>query len=323
MKKLLTLTMAALTAIVLAACGSASADDVIITNSGNISSEDLLDELLASEDAEMIIRSTVLKTILEDKYEVSDEDVDERFEELKEGAGENFDLILQTQGITEEQLKDDLRLSILQEQLFSEDLDITEEDIENFYEMMGVEVEASHILVEDEDLAKELIKELEDGADFAELAKEHSIDPGTAEEGGDVGGFTVGQFVIEFTEAAHALDVGEISEPVKSDHGFHIIKVTDKNEVDEIGTLEENRNFIFQSLIDAKLSQEDANAKINALIEDADVEIKLDQFKDLFDAPAESDIPTDGMEENPEMDMNDMQDEDSNENEANNNNENE
>src|SRR5699024_1173487 len=153
--------MVALTTIILAACGSDKADDVITTNAGNISSEELLNELLASEDAEMIVRTAVLKKVLADKYEASDEEVEERLEELKAGAGENYDLILQAQGINEEQLKDDLRLSILQEQLFSDGIDITEEEIEDFYAMMGEEVEASHILVEDEELANKLIKELE------------------------------------------------------------------------------------------------------------------------------------------------------------------
>src|SRR5699024_8166790 len=137
-----------------------------------------------SQDAEIIIRQVVLEKILNDKYEASDEDVEQRLEELKENAGDNYELILQSQGLTEDELKDDLRLTILQEQLFADGLDITDEEMEDFYEMMSEEVEASHILVEDEELANDLIKELEDGADFAKLAKEHSIDPGTAEEGG-------------------------------------------------------------------------------------------------------------------------------------------
>src|SRR5699024_9430104 len=137
--------------------------------------------------------------------------------------------------------------------------------------------------------------------------------------GGDVGTFTVGQFVIEFTEAAHALDVGEISEPIKSDFGYHIIKVTDKNKVDDVGSLEDNRNFIFQSLIDAKVSQEEANAKLNKLIEEAYVEVNLDQFKDIIDASAEGDILTEGIEEKPQFDMNqnegETKEENNNENE--------
>lgn len=289
MKKIITLAMTAMIVVLLAACGSGNSKNVITSKAGNITEEELLNELLQSQDAEVIIRTAVLKRVLDDQYDVSDEDVEKRLEELKENAGDNYDLILQSQGITEEQLIDDLKLALLQEQAFADGLDITDEDFEAFYEMMSEEVEASHILVEDEEQAKDLIKQLEDGADFAELANEHSIDPGTAENGGEVGFFSVNQFVFEFTEAAHALDVGQISEPIKSDFGYHIIKVTDKRDVEDIGTLEENRSFIFQSLIEAKMSQDEANKKLNQLILDANVEVKLDQFKDLFKPTAAED----------------------------------
>jgi peptidyl-prolyl cis-trans isomerase C len=89
------------------------------------------------------------------------------------------------------------------------------------------EVRARHILVETEDKAKELVAQLKKGADFAKLAKENSKDPGSA-DGGDLGYFTKDQMVPEFAEAAFKLDKGKISDPVKSQFGFHIIKVEDK-----------------------------------------------------------------------------------------------
>jgi peptidyl-prolyl cis-trans isomerase C len=89
------------------------------------------------------------------------------------------------------------------------------------------EVRASHILVETEEKAKELVAQLNKGADFAKLAKENSKDPGSA-DGGDLGYFTKDQMVPEFAEAAFKLDKGKISDPVKSQFGFHIIKVEDK-----------------------------------------------------------------------------------------------
>jgi parvulin-like peptidyl-prolyl isomerase len=94
------------------------------------------------------------------------------------------------------------------------------------------EVSASHILVEDEALAKELIAELKAGADFAELAKEHSID-GSAADGGRLGTFGRGAMVPEFETAAFALQVGEISDVVQSQFGYHIITVTDKMQGNE------------------------------------------------------------------------------------------
>lgn len=90
------------------------------------------------------------------------------------------------------------------------------------------EVRASHILVKTEDEARDVIRQLGEGADFGELAKQHSSD-GSAQNGGDLGFFGPGRMVPEFESAAFALDVGGYSqEPVKSQFGFHVIKLTDK-----------------------------------------------------------------------------------------------
>jgi peptidyl-prolyl cis-trans isomerase C len=89
------------------------------------------------------------------------------------------------------------------------------------------EVHARHILVETEDEAKAIEAELKKGADFAELAKTKSKDPGAA-DGGDLGFFTKDQMVPEFSAVAFALEPGKISDPVKSQFGWHIIKVEEK-----------------------------------------------------------------------------------------------
>lgn len=89
------------------------------------------------------------------------------------------------------------------------------------------EVHARHILVETEDEAKAVKAELDKGADFAELAKKKSKDPG-ASDGGDLGFFTKEQMVPEFSDVAFKLEPGKISDPVKSQFGWHIIKVEEK-----------------------------------------------------------------------------------------------
>jgi peptidyl-prolyl cis-trans isomerase C len=89
------------------------------------------------------------------------------------------------------------------------------------------EVRARHILVEKEEDAKAILAELKKGADFAQLAKQKSKDPG-ASEGGDLGYFTKDQMVPEFATAAFKLEKGQISDPVKTQFGWHIIKVEDK-----------------------------------------------------------------------------------------------
>jgi peptidyl-prolyl cis-trans isomerase C len=90
------------------------------------------------------------------------------------------------------------------------------------------EVRARHILVPTEDEAKAILAEIKKGTDFSELAKQKSKDPGAAAEGGDLGYFTKEQMVPEFAEVAFRLEKGQVSDPVKTQFGWHIIKVEDK-----------------------------------------------------------------------------------------------
>src|SRR3984885_7287058 len=109
----------------------------------------------------------------------------------------------------------------------------TDENMKKVYEEAAKqisgeqEVHARHILVETEDQAKKIEEELKKGADFAELAKKESKDPG-ASDGGDLGFFTKDQMVPEFSAAAFALEPGKISDPVKTQFGWHVIKVEEK-----------------------------------------------------------------------------------------------
>lgn len=90
-----------------------------------------------------------------------------------------------------------------------------------------MKVRASHILVKDEETAKRLKSEIDGGADFADVAKKHSLCP-SKENGGDLGFFGKGQMVKEFEDAAFSLEEGEVSAPVKTQFGYHLIVVTEK-----------------------------------------------------------------------------------------------
>ena len=90
------------------------------------------------------------------------------------------------------------------------------------------EVRARHILVPTEAEAKKILEDLKKGTDFAELARQKSKDPGAAAEGGDLGWFTKDQMVPEFAETAFKLEKGQLSDPVKTQFGWHVIKLEDK-----------------------------------------------------------------------------------------------
>lgn len=112
---------------------------------------------------------------------------------------------------------------------------VTDDDIKKFYEdnkeafKENESANASHILVEEEDKAKEIYEKIKNGEDFAALAREFSTCP-SKEKGGDLGTFTKGQMVKEFEDAVFNGEVGKVTEPVKTQFGYHIIKVNEKNE---------------------------------------------------------------------------------------------
>lgn len=112
---------------------------------------------------------------------------------------------------------------------------VTHEELEDYYNnnqesfKSPEKVKASHILVDSEELAKEIQGKIAEGASFEDLAAEYSSCP-SKERGGDLGEFTKGQMVPEFEDAAFELSVGDISEPVKTQFGYHLIKVAHKSD---------------------------------------------------------------------------------------------
>lgn len=110
---------------------------------------------------------------------------------------------------------------------------ISDQEVKDYYDkhkeefVPTTQIKASHILLKTEDEAKKVLARLQKGEKFGDIAKAVSIDTGSAKNGGDLGYFSKGQMVPEFEKAAASLNVGEISVPVKTQFGFHIIKVTD------------------------------------------------------------------------------------------------
>ncbi|MFT3972680.1 MAG: peptidylprolyl isomerase [Amaricoccus sp.] len=133
----------------------------------------------------------------------------------------------------------------------------------------ATEWNASHILVDSEDKAKELKAKIDGGADFAEVAKANSSD-GSAASGGDLGWFGAGQMVPEFETAVKSLQKGEVSAPVKTQFGWHLVKLVDTRETTP-PTLDEARPQIENDLRQAALE-----AKITALRQAGKVEVNED-----------------------------------------------
>ncbi len=151
---------------------------------------------------------------------------------------------------------DQLANQVIQEVVIRRHLqkEMTEDAIKARYEKFikeqpaQTEIRASHILVATEEEAKDIIKQLDGGADFAAIAKEKSTDPSAKQNGGDLGYFTAGEMVPEFSQAVFAMEKGESTKaPVKSQFGWHVIKVVDKRQKAP-PTLEETHSHIEELL---------------------------------------------------------------------------
>ncbi|WP_316013709.1 peptidylprolyl isomerase [Roseobacter sp. HKCCA0434] len=148
---------------------------------------------------------------------------------------------------------------------------VTEEKIAEAYEALtsemtrATEYNASHILVETEEEANDVIAELEGGADFAELAQERSTGP-SGPNGGNLGWFGPGQMVPEFDAAVQALEVGAVSEPVETQFGWHVVTVNETR-LSPLPPLEQ-----VQPDIVSQLNQDALQAHIDALREGAEIE---------------------------------------------------
>ena len=148
------------------------------------------------------------------------------------------------------------------------------------------EVHARHILVETEAEAKDVAERLKKGEDFATVAKEKSKDSNA--EGGDLGFFTRGQMLKPFEEAAFALDIGQISEPVQTQFGWHIIKVEEKRD-QALPAFDQVKEAILSQLV-----QQRAQEIVTGLRDSAKIEIVDPELKESMDKPAPGAAPPAG-----------------------------
>lgn len=259
------------------------------TNAG----QDLINEYRKLKLNELIIKKLLQAEAKNQGIILNQEKKDEIFNKQIEAIEEN-------NNITEEQLVEELKkqgiesleaykkiffeqnegailIGELQKKIF-DSITVEDKAVEDYYNKnidsykYGAQVKASHILVDTEEKAREVLDKLNNGADFAEVAKEYSTGP-SGKNGGDLGYFEKGDMVPEFAEAAFSLKVGEISKPVKTKFGYHIIKVFDKKEAG-VKSFAEVKDSIKSKLLNQKRQQAWSDL-IKELREKADIKIKI------------------------------------------------
>ncbi|WP_078432944.1 peptidylprolyl isomerase [Metabacillus halosaccharovorans] len=242
--------------------------DVVAKVGGESLTKDDLYTFFVEQNGEAALDTLITKNLInqeveKEKITVSSKEIDAELQELIDSYGgeETFEQQLTSSGLTQDDIKEDIEVNLKIEKLLEPQIEITEEEMQTYFDenkdsfAQTKQVKASHILVEDEETAKEVKEKLDNGEDFAELAKEYSTDTASAESGGDLGFFGEGSMVAEFEEAAFSMKVDEISDPVKSDYGYHIIKVTDTQEAAE-ANFEKSKEDIKGILLDEKMTTE-------------------------------------------------------------------
>ena len=203
--------------------------------------------------------------------EVTEADVDKQMLTIKsQYFGKNgkcdaacekkYEAEIKKQGVTDEQVRDDVRASVVQNKIYEKvtrDVTVTDKDIEDYYKknkqnyVQPASRDVRHILVKKKSVADSLYQQVTSGANFAALAKKHSEDPSSKKQGGKLP-ISKGRQVPEFDKAAFALDVGEISRPVKTTYGWHIILALTAIKKEKTTPLSEVRPAIRQQLLQQK-----------------------------------------------------------------------
>lgn len=281
MKRILALSLVSVV-LALSACNNNTSSNILAeTKVGNISVEELYTELKMKygDQVDDTFQTIVLTKVLSDKFSVSEEEIDEVVDKDKENLGEQFEqAIEQSQYKTEENYKDAIKLNLLIEKAAIDDVDITDAELKKYYEDLKAEIRASHILVEDEKTASEVKTKLDKGEPFEELVEEYSIDVPTAILGGDIGWIEPGTIETEFEEAAQILDINEFSEPVQTEHGWHIIQLTDKKEK---GSFDEIRSELEKEY---KLELVKPNDVLRKELKAANIKINDKDLEKMFEA---------------------------------------
>lgn len=171
---------------------------------------------------------------------VEDSEVNEQVDSMKKNydSDDAWNEALETAGITEDQYRDSIKQGLLQSKLQEEmtkDVQAADEEVLETYNMYSSMFDnskrSSHILfnADEEAKANDVLAQINAGTiSFEDAAKENSHDEGSAQNGGDVGWNTLTTFVTEYEEGLSTLGKGQVSQPIKSDYGYHIIKVTDE-----------------------------------------------------------------------------------------------
>lgn len=279
MKKwVLSLTLAA-SVFGLAACGNSA---VVKTDAGNVTKDELYNAMKDKYGSSVLQQLTIEK-VLSKKYKVSKKEIDNQVNQAKDQLGSTFDSALQQYGYANEKdFRESIKVGLLEQKAAEATIHPTEKQLKDYYKNeIKPEIKARHILVSSKSKAEDIKKQLDKGANFATLAKKYSTDTATASKGGDLGWFGAGEMDSDFEKAAYQLKVNEISDPVKTSYGYHIIQVTGKKEKKPYN---EMKKEVLQKYKESKVTSAKIQSALKKELKAADIKVKDDDLKNTFDS---------------------------------------
>ncbi|MFB4365534.1 MULTISPECIES: peptidylprolyl isomerase [Bacillus] len=283
MKKIAIAAITATSILALSACSSGDKEVIAKTDAGDVTKGELYTNMKKTAGAS-VLTQLVQEKVLDKKYKVSDKEIDNKLKEYKTQLGDQYNALEKQYG--KDYLKEQVKYELLTQKAAKDNIKVTDDEIKEYWEGLKGQIRASHILVADKKTAEEIEKKLKKGEKFDALAKEYSTDTGSATNGGELGWISKDNEQLDstFRKAAFKLKTNEVSDPVKTQFGYHIIKKTE-----ERGKYDDMKKELKSEVLEQKLNDNAAvQEAVQKVMKKADIEVKDKDLKDTFNTSSTS-----------------------------------
>jgi foldase protein PrsA len=281
--------------LLMSACSAE--DKALVSTAGyKVTKGDLDTKLEAMPAAKQVLRSMVQQDLIfqwakDHNIQVTDAEINAKIDEIKARLSDTqLNDALKQQGMSQQDLRNLMKEQIVVKKAVDQDIKVTDAQLKDYLAKnhalldQAKQVRARHILVSTLAQATMIEQKLKAGGDFAALAKQYSSDPGSKDKGGELGFFTQGAMVKEFSDTAFAMKPGQTSQPIHSPYGYHIIQVEEVKPA-QVATLANSQQKIKDQMLGSQ-EQMLVPQFMDKIVAGAKITISDPNFADLFPSPA-------------------------------------